>query len=154
MGFGQSVFRLATVLALLVLPACGGAPTPTTVSLTMTATPVVNLIEGVPSPVLVRVYQLGTPAGFVDADYFMLDKNESEVLGGNMLGKDEYFLSPGSSQTVLLQLAPDARVVGIVAAYYDIANAVWRATAPVEPGKLNPITVTVGAQAVSVAAGS
>ena len=153
MRFGQSVLRLCCGAALLVLAACGGGPSPTTVALTLAAAPDVNVIDGQPSPVLVRVYQLGSPAGFVDADYFMLDKNESDVLGPNMMGKDEYFLNPGASQTVLLELAPDARVIGVVAAYYDIDNAVWRATAPVEAGKANEITATVGALAVSLAPG-
>ena len=154
MGFGQSVIRLFFGATVLALAACGGGPSPTTVALTLSATPDANVIDGQPSPVLVRVYQLGTPAGFVDADYFLLDKNESDVLGPNLLGKDEYFLNPGASQTVLLELAPDARVVGVVAAYYDIDNAVWRATAPVEAGEKNEITATIGALAVSLAAGS
>ncbi|NNG05228.1 MAG: type VI secretion system lipoprotein TssJ [Inquilinus sp.] len=154
MGFGHSVIRLFTVAVLLALAACGGGPSPTMVQLTLTATPDVNAIQNVPSPVLVRVYQLASPAGFGEADYFQLDKDAAGVLGGNMLGKDEYFLSPGGSQTVLLEMAPDARFVGVVAAYYDIDNATWRGTAPVEPGKSNKITATVGALAVSLQAGS
>lgn len=149
MGAMGIVRRVSPVLAgalALALAGCGGGPPPpTVVELTMAAAPDVNAIQSVPSPVVVRVYQLKSPAAFEEANYFQLDRNESDVLGGDLLGKDEYFLNPGASQTVVRELSPDARYLGLVAAFYDIDSAVWRDTVAVPPNKTTAVTATIGA---------
>ena len=137
-------------LATLGLAACGGPPPPTMVELTMAASPDANAIQNVPSPVVVRVYQLKSPAAFEEADYFQLDKSESDVLGDDLLGKDEYFLSPGASQTVVSEVSPDTRYLGLVAAFYNIDAASWRGTVAVPPNKTTAVTATIGATSVTV----
>ena len=139
--------RVLIGAALLALAACG--PSPTKVELTMAAAPDANAIQNQPSPVVVRVYQLKSPAAFEEADYFQLTNSEGAVLGDDLLGKDEYFLSPGTSQIVVSELSPDARFLGLVAAYYDIDSAIWRDTVPIPPNKTTAVTANIGALSVA-----
>lgn len=150
MRCARSRFSGLIVLAALALVACGGPPPPTKVELTMAATPDANAIQNVPSPVVVRVYQLKSPAAFEEADYFQLDKSEGDVLGDDLLGKDEYFLSPGASQTVVSEVNPDTRYLGLVAAFYNIDSATWRGVVPVPANKTTAVTATIDAMSVTV----
>lgn len=136
--------------AMLAVAACGGPPPPTKVELTMAAAADANFYQNSPAPVQVRVYQLKSPAAFEDADYFQLDKNESEVLGDDLLGKDEYFLAPGANEIVVTELDPDTRYLGLVAAFRNIDGSIWRGTVPIPPNKTTTVTANIGAQTVSI----
>jgi type VI secretion system protein VasD len=142
--------HVLVALATLALGACGGPPPPTMVELTMAASADANAIQSVPSPVVVRVYQLKSPAAFEEADYFQLDKSESDVLGDDLLGKDEYFISPGASQTVVSEVSPDTRYLGVVAAFYNIDASTWRGTVPVPANKTTAVTANIGPASVTV----
>lgn len=151
MKFVNSRLHVLVALATLALAGCGGGPPPPTmIELTMAASPDANAIQNIPSPVVVRVYQLKSPAAFEEADYFQLDKSESEVLGDDLLGKDEYFLSPGASQTVISEVNPDTRYLGLVAAFYNIDAATWRDTVPVPPNETTAVTANIGAMSVTL----
>lgn len=150
MRFVNNRLHVLVALATLALAACGGPPPPTMVELTMAASADANAIQNVPSPVVVRVYQLKSPAAFEEADYFQLDKSESEVLGDDLLGKDEYFISPGASQTVVSEVSPDTRYLGVVAAFYNIDAATWRGTVAVPPNKTTAVTANIAAASVTV----
>jgi len=43
-----------------------------------------------------------------------------------MTGRDEMQISPGESSTIEKQLDMQARYVGVMAAYRDLDNAIWR----------------------------
>ena len=151
MGILNSAARALLGVAVLALAACGGGPPPPTmVELTMAAAANANAIQGQPSPVVVRVYQLKSPAAFEEADFFQLRQDEGGVLGDDLLGSDEYFINPGASQTVLSELSPDARFVGVAAAFYDIDGAEWRATLPIPPNETTAVTASIGEKSVAL----
>jgi type VI secretion system protein VasD len=107
--------------------------------------------RGRPSPVVVRVYELKSAAAFSTADFFSLFEKEGETLGGELVGREEFQLSPGETRPYQRQLQPDTKFIGVVAAFRDLEGSRWRQTAPV-PGKRSPsITVGIEARAVTVA---
>lgn len=134
----------------LALAACGGPPPPTMVKLTMAAAADANFYQNNAAPVQVRVYQLKSPAAFEDADYFQLANSEGDALGDDLLGKDEYFLSPGASQIVISEVNPDTRYLGVVAAFRNIDAATWRGTVAVPPNKTTSVTANIGALTVTL----
>ncbi len=150
MRFVVSRLHGLAAFAALALAACGGPPPPTMVELTMAASPDANAIQNVPSPVVVRVYQLKSPAAFEEADYFQLANSEGDVLGDDLLGKDEYFLKPGESEVVVSEVNPDTRYLGLVAAFYNIDAATWRGTIPVPPNETTAVTANIGAITMSL----
>ena len=76
--------------------------------------------------------------------------DESGVLGDDLLGSDEYFISPGASQTVMSELSPDARFIGVAAAFYNIDGAEWRATVAVPPNETTVVTANIGELSVAL----
>lgn len=142
--------------ALGVLAACQSTPPPpppTIVQLTVEAAADVNPdAAGRPSPVLVRVYELTSPAGFAGADFFQLFEQDQAVLGADLVARDDLTLEPGETQTLTKEIDPRTQFLGIMAAYRDIDGSVWRATVAVPPNQTTAVTATIGATAVNVSA--
>lgn len=123
--------RGCAFLALLVLAMAGclsTPPKPSNVKLTLRATSDVNPDgNGRPSPVVVRVYQLKTDVAFAGAEFFALYDDEKKALGADLIAKsDEFTLGPGDSNPAPIAVAPDAKFIGVIAAFRDYRNAQWR----------------------------
>jgi type VI secretion system protein VasD len=102
-------------------------PPPTVVSVTMKADPGVNPDqEGTPKPIAVKLFQLGSTAKFLAADFFALDGDAASVLGGDLIAQESYVIPPGGTEVYQREMKPEARFVGITAAYAQIDQAQWR----------------------------
>jgi type VI secretion system protein VasD len=82
-----------------------------------------------PSPLVVRLFQLHTAAEFTDAEYAKLYDQEQQVLGPSLLTREQVFLHPGETQQLDLQIKPDTRFIGVMAAFRDLRQ--WHALAAV-----------------------
>jgi type VI secretion system protein VasD len=142
----------------VLLTACGSSqPKPDKARMTFVAQPIVNPdIKGRPSPIVVRVYQLKNDDKYTGADFFALFDDDQKVLGPDLVGRDEVELTPGESREVQFAVSPDAKFVGVLAAFRDIRNSRWRAIkrAP-KKGLLSlvrkdAITITIGRDAVDL----
>ena len=98
--------------------------------------------SGKPSPVIVRVYQLKGDVAFSGADFFALFDDDMKVLGPDLIGREEYVLTPSEKRTVELAVPKTAKFVGVVAAFRDIRNSQWRLVVPA-PLKKNDVTLSV-----------
>jgi type VI secretion system protein VasD len=147
------------VLAALGLAACASQPPkPVVTQATLSASADVNPdSEGRPSPVVVRIYQLKGDAEFNDAGFFALFDNEKATLGENLIMRDERTLFPGQKSPLNVALSPDARFLGVVAAYRDIRSSRWRAVVGVPEKSLlkmlakRRVSVQIGKDAVTIA---
>jgi type VI secretion system protein VasD len=149
----SAVSGLAVLLG-VALAACGGAPPPppTVAAVAIAAAADVNPdASGQPAPVAVRVYQLASTAAFERADFFDLRQNDQAVLGADMLGRDEFLITPGGSQQLSVEMKPGAKYIGVVAAFRDIQRANWRATAAPPANQTTAVRVTIQGLNVSVA---
>jgi type VI secretion system protein VasD len=131
----RSLTSACLLMAVLVAPACKTVPIkPSNVSkskVALTASADVNPdVSGKPSPVVVRVYQLKGDAAFAGADFFALFDDEMKVLGQELIGRDEYVLTPAERRTVELVVPKTAKFVGVIAAFRDIRNSQWRVVVP------------------------
>src|SRR5262245_21222148 len=97
---------------------------------------------GKPSPVIVRVYQLKGDTAFAGADFFALFDDDMKVLGPELIGREEYVLTPSENRTVELAVPKTAKFVGVIAAFRDIRNSQWRRLVPA-PLKKNNVTLSV-----------
>ncbi|MEX8519895.1 MAG: type VI secretion system lipoprotein TssJ [Leptothrix sp. (in: b-proteobacteria)] len=90
-----------------------------------------------PSPLLLRLYELKAAAAFNNADFVSLYQRDQAELGGDLLAREEYLLSPGEKRPIKRQLTAQTRFLGVFAAYRDLERARWRLLVPVETkGKL------------------
>lgn len=125
-------FRWIALAMVAALAGCAsGPPKPTKARMTVIAQADVNPdASGRPSPVVVRVYQLQQDAKFANADFFALFDDEQQLLGGDLLARDEIALAPGERKEVQVEVKGDAKFLGAVAAFRDIRNSQWRAVQP------------------------
>jgi len=107
--------------------------------------------RGRPSPIVVRVYELKALGAFNGADFFSLYEKETETLGSELVGREEYDLVPAETKPYKRQLQPDTKFIGVVAAFRDLENSRWRQAAPVPAKREITLTVGIEAQAVTVA---
>lgn len=129
-------------------------PPPTVVDITITAAPDANPDgAGRAAPVAVRIYQLASTAAFDKADFFLLYERDAEVLGADLVGKDELVLAPGESKQLNKELKPGTTSIGVVVAFRDVQNANWRGTASPPANQTTPIAVAVQALNVTVTMG-
>ncbi len=143
------------LLLAALLGACSSAPPkPAAAKMMLIAAPDVNPdSKGRPSPIVVRLYQLRTEGEFTDAQFFPLYDREKELLAASLITREEYTLLPGEQRELKLEVSPDARFLGVLAAYRDPA-AKWRALSPA-PAKgladlIKKASVTVRLQASAV----
>jgi len=152
----------ATILvALLVaLAACGSKPpkpSPTHAQILVSGD--VNPdTSGRASPIVVRLFQLRNDGEFAAADFFALYDREKETLGASLITREEYVLSPGETRKFDIPINPEARFIGVLAAYRDIRSAHWRALSSSPEKKLlkdligkHGVTLSVGKDAVTLA---
>ena len=99
---------------------------------------------GRPSPIVVRIYDLRSDDIFNNADFFPLYEDDAGILGDDMTARDELELPPGERVEIEKELDMEAKYVGVMAAYRDLDNAVWRGSIPTPVNKTTYIDVQVG----------
>src|SRR5215468_10916550 len=147
-------YAIVGLLTVSLLDACGSGSPPLlqgTIKADQAANP--NL-KGEGSPIIVRVYELRSPTAFSSADFFSLFDNESATLAGDLVGREEYDLSPAETQPYRRQLQPDTKFIGVVAAFRDLENSRWRQVVPVPDEPKSPIAIGIEARAVTLTVGS
>lgn len=122
---------VAIAAAAMLAAGCGSAPPkPAVAKARITASADVNPDrEGRPSPVHVRIFQLKEDGAFMGADFWALVDKEQETLGPSLVQRLEFDLTPSESKEFELKIAPEARVLGVMAEYADYRNAQWRVVA-------------------------
>ena len=88
-----------------------------------------------PAPIVVRIYELKTDSAFTAADYFSLQDKDKTVLADDLVRRDEFQLRPGEKKAIERKIDPATTRLGVLAAYRDLPNSVWRAvyTLPTTP---------------------
>jgi type VI secretion system protein VasD len=92
--------------------------------------------------VIVRVYQLGSKAAFEQAEFYPLYNTDAAALGPDLVKKEEWLVTPGSSKSTTFSPGDSVRAVGVFGAYSDFQNATWRATADIPPHQTTKLAVT------------
>ncbi|MBC7210167.1 type VI secretion system lipoprotein TssJ [Pseudomonas mosselii] len=108
----------------------------TKLDLTLNATDQLNLdINGRPSPVVVRLFELKHPVAFESTDFFSLYQSPKESLSADLVASEEHELRPGQTLSLKLSIDPESRFVGILAAYRDLDQAQWRRVQAIRIGE-------------------
>lgn len=112
------------------------APAAASIDFLAVASPLVNPgPDGVPSPIVLRMYQLNAETAFVNASFRQLWEEDAKTLGGTMLGKAELYLSPGGVERIKANLIEGTTLVAVVAGFRNFENAKWRAMVPLQGEK-------------------
>jgi type VI secretion system protein VasD len=107
-------------------------------------------VTGRPSPVIVRTYELKSATLFNSSDFFAMFDRDKEILGGDLVARDEWALTPGTSRQALKNLQRDTRYVGVVAAFRDVDRARWRASTFVYPNQTTRMEIRLDRNEVAI----
>jgi len=134
---------LAVLVLVLPLAGCGGGgPEVLRVEGVVEAAADVNPDgAGQAAPVVVRLYQLRNVGQFEGADFFSIYDDEAATLGQDLIAREELRLRPGERTEFNSELPPDAKFLGVIAAFRDLDTAHWRAVAPLPESGLVDVRV-------------
>ena len=154
MRIRKTTWSAAALAAALALAACSSAPKPpppTTIRLTVVGAKALNPDpSGRPSPVMLRLYQLGPSDAFANADFFQVMDQDKATLGPTLLDRQALAVQPDGRQTVTIQPKPDVKTLAIAAAFRAYEEAGWRALQPVEPNKANNFVLTAKGSTITL----
>lgn len=106
-----------------------------------------------PSPLFIRLYELKSPNQFSKADFISLYERDKEVLGADMLAKQELKrLKPGEDRVErITRLSDETRYVGLYAEFLDYRKASYKVVIDVTPNNLidNKAIVNVSGNIIS-----
>lgn len=102
-----------------------------------------------PSPLRIVVYELTSAAAFGKADFMALYQQDQATLGQEFVAREELTLQPGETRAYARTLAPQTRVLGVLAVYRDLERATWRTTVSVQPGKKQQLRIVADRLAIS-----
>ncbi|MPV71361.1 type VI secretion system lipoprotein TssJ [Burkholderia sp. BE17] len=137
----RSILIVPALACVLALSACAsGEPKPKEpmrLEMSVSALPGVNPDErSRPAPIVVRIYELKNDGAFKAADFFTLQTQDKTVLADDVVKRDELQLRPGEHQVIIRRPDPATTAIGVIAAYRDLPNSVWR-TVYAMPGTLD-----------------
>ena len=140
--------KMLTAFAALVLLAGCSSMSPystvTKLNLKLTASDQLNPdLNGRPSPIVVRLYELKHPVAFENADFFSLYERAKESLVPDMVATEELELRPGETVELKLSVEEGSPYVGVLAAYRDLPDSKWRYTLQVTPMDVTDADLTL-----------
>jgi len=107
--------------------------------------------NGRPSPVVVRVVELKSPAVFESSEFFALYQDEAQTLGSDLVATEEFEFKPGDVQDMKFALKPESNYVGILAAYRQLDKVNWRLVLPLTIKDKNQLTVLLNRRGIELA---
>ena len=142
------LFKMLTAIVALVLLASCSSMSPystlTKLNLKLTASDQLNPdLNGRPSPIVVRLFELKHPVAFENADFFSLYERAKESLAPDMVASEELELRPGETLELKLSVEEGSRYVGVLAAYRDLPDSKWRYTLQVTPMAVTDVDLTL-----------
>lgn len=147
-------YLLGCIFILIGITACASNPMglfPTKIKAQVLASHEINPdINNRPSPLVVRIYELNSAATFNNAEFFQLYDEEAATLGGDLVARQEFEISPGEGRELIFKPQENTRVLGVLAAFRNFDQAIWRATAKLDLNSTNTLIVKIGKQSVAI----
>lgn len=86
----------------------------------------------IPSPVIVRMYELKSTKLFEKANFIDLYERDVEVLGESMIGQQSLkAIQPGEARSANFVLSKDTQYIGLYVEFLQFENAKYKVTIPI-----------------------
>lgn len=105
-------------------------------------------LNGRPSPIVVRLYELKHPVAFENADFFSLYQTPKQTLSPDLVITEELELRPGEARELKLFTQPGSRYVGVLAAYRDLPETSWRLVIPLHEQARNQTSLRLDSHGI------
>lgn len=83
-------------------------------------------VNGLPKPILLKVYELRSAATFERAGFLDLQDKDEAQLGGDFVRREEFLISPGERRVIERKGSAEVRVFGLLAGFRDLERSTWR----------------------------
>lgn len=103
-----------------------------------------------PSPVLVRVYELKARTQFDAADFISLFERDKDLLGSELVARDEFVMRPGETKDINRTPQPDTKFLAVLVGFRDLEKARSRAVAAVVPNTTNRWVIKIEPLSVAI----
>lgn len=132
-------------LQLVVMGCAGGPPKDIIIEGSVIASAELNPNRnGRPSPVTVVVFHLKSGDAFQAGDFFSLYDVDNGIIASDLIKRVDMQIQPGQVLPIASEFDPETTHIGVLVAFRDIDNAVWRAVLPLPEkslkDKLNPFS--------------
>ncbi len=130
----------------MLLAACStiNAIVPPSTDVTFNASADINPdINGRPSPVVVKLFELSSRTIFDTQDFFTLYESAETILGPDLIKKDELEMQPMQQLEYPMTLNTNTRYIGVVVAYRDIDASRWRSVVEVDPTGYDDVNINI-----------
>ncbi len=108
-------------------------------------------INGLPSPLALRVYQLSDSNAFEQADFLQLFEDDQNALKSGLISKrDLPSISPSEVREVSYPLSTDAKYIAVVAAFADYREAKSKALYKIDQFGLVTVNIAIDGLNLSV----
>jgi type VI secretion system protein VasD len=95
------------------------------------------------SPLVVRIYRLKSYSVFEDSDFISLYENDAQVLGEELVQKQEIFLKPNEKRTVFFEPSDEVETIGVLAAFRYYEQGRWKVVTRIQTNKTNVINIFI-----------
>lgn len=100
-------------------------------------------INGRPSPVVVKLFELSSRTIFDTQDFFTLYESAEAILGPDLIKKDELEMQPTQQLEYPMTLNTNTRYIGVIVAYRDIDASRWRSVVEVDPTGYDDVNINI-----------
>lgn len=126
-------------------------PSPTVIELKINTSRDLNLTrEGTAAPIVARVYELKASDGFSNADFFAIYDHDKDILGGDLVFREELELTPDETRQIKLEPKPESRFIGVFGAFRDLEKSQWRAVKAITPNQTMVMRVHFSRNSVAI----
>jgi len=142
LGLGALLVMLAVLPGDSMAQSASTGGEPFSIEATLVGGPQLNPnLEGRPSPVVVRIFELNSTTAFLAADYAGLFEHAQQTLGADALAQEEIVLRPGEIRHYERAGAPQPKALGLAAAFRSIEQGRWRLVVPLTPQRHNLLLI-------------
>lgn len=133
------------VISGLILIGCSSPPKPPIARVSLNVQPNINPLSPATEtkitearPVVIRLYELSSPAAFDSADFFSIFNDYKTILENELIASEELRVTPGQKLKFNRTLNLNTRYVGVVAAYKNPEESQWRASTAIPLNEIAP----------------
>lgn len=157
--------KILWLAAAFMLSGCGSDPqkvetapapvpaqaAPSKINVRFAVSPSVNPdVDGQPSPLAVRLYELKSLGKFAESDFFSLSDESGAQLGAELIGSEKYYVNPGDAFVKVKKLSPETQYIAVIAAFRDIQQAVWKDFIQIPNDKIGDVLLYIEKLKISI----
>ena len=107
-------------------------------------------VNGRPSPIVIRLFELKNLGKFEEADFYKLFEDYASLLSSDLLASEQFNLHPGETKMIKHVVSPETKFIAVTAAYRDLNQSVWRNSIAIETAKTSQFKIMLDQLGINI----